>query len=225
MPTAIHSFEDDAESTLEAMALSGEVMAEICRRGLAQYHTATPHHPSNAPGSFLYFGLVQAIRDILIPTGAWELAEENLSLVFNEELAIAIAVSSGDIHTGDPSRNPSFKYPKGPTTLAAVAGNANQLGLFDGDPRFADYTLPTTRKRVDFEKFKTWWFLHHVDPNKELMRAELSLPTKIGSSGETNMWESRIILDPISFDEEPDAYRLDDAPDGPDFDVDVRRKA
>lgn len=224
MLTAIHSFEDDAESMLEAMALNGEMMTEIRRRGLAQYLTATPHHPSNAPGTFLYLELVRSMRDILVPNG-WELAEESLSFTFNNDLSIALAVSSGNTHAGDPMRSPSFKYPRGPATQAAVSGNANQLGLFDRDPRFTEYAVPATPKRVDFEKFKTWWLLHHVDPGKGVMRAELSLPIKIGNSGETDRWESRIILDPIPFDEEPDTNRLDDAPDGPDFDVDVRKKA
>lgn len=123
MATAIHSFEDDAESALEGMGLNGVMTAEICRRGLAQYLTATPHHPSNAPGSLLYLELVRSTRDILVPAG-WEVCEEGLSLTFNEIRGIVIAVSSGDIHAGNPKKSPSFRYPKGPMTVAAVAGNA-----------------------------------------------------------------------------------------------------
>jgi len=119
------------------MALSGAIMHNICRRGLAQYHTATPFHPANAPGSFMYHGLVHAMRELLVPIG-WEFAEESLSFTFNSELAIALVVSSGNIHVGDEEQDPSFKYPKGPTTQSAIAGNAVQLGLFNGFEGFTD---------------------------------------------------------------------------------------
>src|SRR5680860_222664 len=219
--TAIHSFEDDAESVLKVMKLSGATMQEVCRRGLAQYLTATPYHPANAPGTFMYHGLVQAMRELLVPAG-WELAEESLSFTFNTDLSIALAVSSGNIHAGDPTQNPSFKYPKGPTTQAAVVGNASQLGLFDGVPGFSEYAVSSFPKRIEFDTFKTWWLLHHVDRGKEVMRAELSLPVRIGNSGEMNQWESRVILEPIPFDESPTTDRADDFAAGPDFDVEVR---
>lgn len=224
LATAIHSFDDDAESILASMGLSGEVMQEICRHGLAQFFTATPYHPVNAAGTFLYHGLVHAMRELLVPQG-WDLAEESLSFTYNPELSIAIVVSSGTSHAGDPTQNPWFKYPKGPTTQAAIAGNATQLGLFDGIPAFAEYASPLTPKRVNFDAFRTWWLMHHVDTSKGVMRAELSLPVRMGSSGESSEWESRIILAPIPFDDEPEPDTSQDAPDGPDFNVDVRKKA
>lgn len=220
----IYSFEDDAESVLRDMSLSSSIMEEICLRGLAQYHTATPFHATNAPGTYLYHGLVHAMRELLVPEG-WEFAEESLSFTFNSDLSIALAVSSGNVHAGDPTQSPAFKYPKGSITQAAIAGNASQLGLFDGVPGFADLAVPNTPKRVAFDTFKTWWLLHHVDPYKQVMRAELSLPVSIGVGSETNQWESRIILAPIPFDEEPDADRVDNDLDGPDFEVEVRKKA
>jgi hypothetical protein len=222
--TAIHTFEDDAEPVLRSMGLSGSIMQDICRRGLAQYLTATPFHPVNAPGTFMYHGLVHAMRELLVPVG-WEFAEESLSFTFNSESSIALVVSSGNVHAGDRTQGPWFKYPKGPTTQAAIVGNAIQLGLFDGVPGFAEFVLPSTPKRVDFDTFKTWWLLHHVDLSKGEMRAELSLPVGVSSRGEVSHWEIRIILEPIPFDEEPEADRIDNRGDGPDFEVEVRKKA
>lgn len=224
MGTAIHSFEDDAESVLEAMGLTRAALEEICRRGLAHYLTATPYHATNAAGTYLYHAAVHAMRELLVPTG-WEFAEESLAFTFNSDRAIALAVSSGNIHAGDPTQIPSFKYPKGPTTLAAVAGNARQLGLFDDVPGFTDYATALASKRVAFDTFQIWWLLHHVDLRKGVLRAELSLPVRIGTRSETNQWESRIILDPIPFEDAPDADRAGDPVDGPDFDVEVRKKA
>jgi hypothetical protein len=226
LATAIHSFHDDADSMLEKMGLDRETLAEVNRRGLAQYLTATLNHPVNAAGSFLYFELVRSLRE-LFASGGWERAEEGLSLTFNEECGIAIAVASGNMHAGNPTTNPSFKYPKGTVTQAAVGGNARQLGLFDGVPALAAFTAPAAApNRIDFNKFQTWWLLHHVDTGRSVMRAELSLPVNIGTGDETDQWETRIILDPIPFDEEPDVEPAggDDTRDS-GFDVPVRKKA
>lgn len=224
MSTAIHSFEDDAVSVLEALGLSGEILAEACRRGLAQFLTATPYHPSNAAGLLLYLELVQSLRQRLVPTG-WDLDEGGLALTFNETLGIAIAVRSGDVYTGDPTRTPSFKYPESPTMHDAIGGNARQLGLFDGVPGFAAFVPPTSPKRIDFNKLRTWWLLHHVDTARSVMHAELSLPVNIGDNGETNQWETRIILASIPFDEESQVEPAGGDPGGSDFDVPVRKKA
>jgi len=223
MSLTIHSIEDDAESVLNSMGLDSGVMEEICRRGLAQFLTATPHHASNAPGTLLYQELVRSTRDLLVAR-SWNLAEEGLSLTFNDERKIAIVISSGDSHAGDPAANPCFKYPKGPTTRAAVDGNAARVGLFDGHPAFSALLPPSPARRVPFDQFKTWCLLHCVDTGKSEMRAELSLPIRLGDGNLSDQWESRIILVPISFDDEPEVAR-EHHPDGPDLDVPVRKKA
>ncbi len=224
MSTAIHSLEDDAESVLKAMGLSGEILAEVCGRGLAEFLTATPYHPSNAAGLLLYLELVQSLRQKLVPTG-WEVDEGGLALTFNETLGIAIAVRSGDAYTGDPKRTPSFKYPESTTMHHAIGGNARQLGLFDEVPDFAAYVAPAPPKRVDFNKLHTWWLLHYVDTARGVMRAELSLPVNIGDNGETDQWEARIILASIPFDEEPQVEPAGGGPGGSDLDVPVRKRA
>jgi hypothetical protein len=225
LSTAIHSFDDAAESVLEAMGLSGELLAEVCRRGLAQYLTATPFHPSNAPGLLLYLELVQSLRQALVPRG-WDRDDDGLALTFHDGLGIAIAVRSGDAHAGDPKRTPSFRYPESTTMQAAIGGNARQLGLFDGTPGFAAFATPATPQRFDFGKFRTWWLLHHVDAGRGVMRAELSLPVGIGDSGEADEWETRIVLGPIPFDEELQVAPAGGGdPGGSEVDVPVRKKA
>jgi len=221
LASVTHYFENDAETMLEAMGLSRETLAEVCRRGLAQYLTATPFHPCNAAGLLLYLELVQSLRQQLVLTG-WEQADESLALTINEELGLAIATRSGDVHTGDPDKVPWFKYPESTTMEQAISGNARQLGLFDGVPGFAAFATPSIQKRVDFNKIRTWWLLHYVDTSRGVMRAELSLPVNIGE-GETDQWETRIILDEISFDEEPDVNPIADGDS--DLNIPVRKKA
>jgi hypothetical protein len=222
--TAIHSFEGDAESVLQAMGLSGEILEEVCRRGLAEFLTATPYHPSNAAGLLLYLELVQSLRQKLVPTG-WELDEGGLALTFNETLGIAIAVRSGDAYTGDSTRTPSFKYPESTIMHDAIGSNARQLGLFDGVPGFAAFVALAPPKRVDFNKLRTWWLLHYVDTAHGVMRAELSLPVTIGDNGETDQWKTRIILTSIPFNEEPQVEPAGGEPGSSEIDVPVRKKA
>ena len=221
----MYSYEDDAEPILETMGLSREIMADVCRRGLGKYLDATPFHPPNAAGLFLYLEMVQALRQHLVPTG-WEQNDDGLALTIHEELGHAIAVRSGDAHAGDPDKTPSFKYPESTTMQQAIGGNARQLGLFDDKPGFEAYATPAAAKRVDFDKLRTWWLLHCVDTGRGVMRAELSLPVNIGENGETDQWETRIILDPIPFDEEPDVVLADGDDSGDSgFDIPVRKKA
>lgn len=220
MSTAVHSFEGDAESILEAMGLSGELLAEVCHRGLAEYLTATPFHPSNAAGLLLYLELLQSLRQELVP-GGWEIDESGLALTLNEQLSMAIAVRSGDAYTGDPTRTPWFKYPESTTMHDAIGGNSRQLGLFDDVPAFAEYAAPEPPKRVDFSRVRTWWLLHYVDTAHGEMRAELSLPINIGVNGDTNQWETRIILAPIPFDDERQIELAGSDSDDSDFDFDV----
>jgi hypothetical protein len=225
LATAIHSLEDNAVTVLEeALGLSADDLEDVCRRGLAEFLTATPYHPSNAAGLLLYLELVQSLRQKLCPEG-WEVDDGGLALTFNESLGIAIAIRSGDAYTGDPTRSPWFKYPESPTMHEAIGGNARQLGLFDELPTLAAFAAPEPQKRIDFNKLRTWWLLHFVDTARGLMRAELSLPIKIGDSAETNRWETRIILASIPFDEEPQVESAGEDPGDSDFDVPVRKKA
>lgn len=223
MSTAIHSFENDALPLLEAMGLNREIMAEVCRRGLTQYLTATPYHPSNAAGMLLYVELVRSLREILVPTG-WEIDDVGLALTFNEAQGIAIAVRSGNAYTGDPKRIPSFKYRESATMHDAIGGNARQLGLFDGIPGLAELATTAAATCVEFDHFQTWWLLHHVDVVRSEMRAELALPISVGADGYPNKWGVRIILDPILFDEEPQIDPAGGDPESLDFDVPVRKK-
>jgi hypothetical protein len=223
MTRSIHSFEDDAESILNSMGLRREILSEVCQRGLAQYLTATVHHPQNAAGSFFYHEAVRSLRDLLISSG-WEHVSDGLELTFNSDRKIAIAVSSGNVNVGDRLRRPAFKYPKGPRTGAAVAGNTKQLNLFEGFANLQAYILPIPPQRVGFERFQTWWLLHYVDPISGKMKAELSLPIAIAGLDETNQFEYRIILDSINPSDDLNITHEGDGDDNPDLDVDVRKK-
>lgn len=224
MATALHTSEDDAESMLGQLGLDSATLREVCRRGVGQFLTATPHHPRNAGGSFLYFELVRSLRDLL-SVSSWETCEDGLSLVFNEERRIAIAVFSGDGNTAKLDAVPWFRYERGQLTYAAIAGNANQLGLFDARPEFAHLLPLMPRKLVDFGSYRTWCLLHFVDVVKSEFRVELSLPVGTNEQGDGDPWEHRIILDTVPFDDQPEISRPGDGPQGPELDIPIRKKA
>lgn len=216
---------DGAETLLESMGLNSGLLIEVCRRGLSQYLTATPFHAPNSAGSFLYHEVVPSLRQELVPLG-WGFDDSSLALVFNEETKIAIAVRSGDSGTGDPEQTPWFKHSESSTMQFAFSGNALQLGLFDGIADLEEFANPPkSRKGIDYSKFQTWWLLHHVDTFRRIMRAELSLPVSDGRDGMTHQWKTRIILDSIPFDDEPQLEPRGGDPGRSDFDVVVRKKA
>src|SRR3546814_14292905 len=66
----------------------------------------------------------------------------------------------------------------------------------------------------------TWFLLIHRAATE--VRCELSLPSQISPDGRITRWQERIMLPSIPLD---GAEIEIVAPEGPDFDIDVKRKA
>jgi hypothetical protein len=65
----------------------------------------------------------------------------------------------------------------------------------------------------------TWFLLLHQAASE--LRGELSLPSQMSPDGRITHWQERIILTSIPLDEAVTVA----APQGPDVDIDVKRKA
>lgn len=155
---------------------------------------------------------VGALGDQLRPLGWVRINEGNYPLTVNEELGIAVAVASADENTGNPHEHPSNRSKKGRSTVDAVKLNHT----FD---LFADL-MPSTAPEIDGRE--TWVLLHHTDVAKKEIRMELSRPSEIGKDGKFSNWSERIMLERILFDDDLTEIL---PPDGPDFEIEIRRKA
>lgn len=126
--------------------------------------------------------------------------------------SMAINVATGDLGTGRPDANPSNKAPKGVSTADAISVNQIQLELPLPVPE-----LPPVRAG---DGPLTWFLL--LRRTADEIRCELSLPLEMSPDGRITRWQERIILSAIPLDGETVEIV---APQGPDLDIDVKRKA
>ncbi|MEY2168379.1 MULTISPECIES: hypothetical protein [unclassified Rhodanobacter] len=198
------------EERLAQMELAEEVLVEALR--LAHVHAArlTGNHPRIYPGIVMWAEVVASLRNLLRPMG-WHRSDSSVyELVINGCETLGIAVASGDEGTGIEAGHPSNKSPKGRYTVKAVDAN-RQADMF------AEMLPPQSAPSV----LDTWVLLHHFDPKRKERRIELSRPLDMDSDGKIIEWSERIILTPLSFDDDFDDIVL---PETPDIDFEVHRK-
>jgi hypothetical protein len=154
---------------------------------------------------------VAALREQLLPVGWTRTDERHYALVVHPDGTIAINIAAGDAGTGRPEANPSNKAPKGISTADAISINQQQLEL--------DLPVPDVPHVRGDGGPLTWFLLLHRASSE--LRAELSLPSHMSPDGRITHWQERIILTSIPLD---DAVAII-VPQGPDLDIDVKRKA
>jgi hypothetical protein len=202
----------DPETAARRLLWMG-VNSQDCREALSigyqHASTCTANHPLSLPGFDAWGWSLGHLRELLIQRGGWTLDRTgNFETVLNKSEGIAIAIAAGDSGTGlEQTLPPRTRTPRGPATQRAVKDN--QLSLL-GDPE-GDGCL------------QTWLLMHHLDPRKNEIRAELSLPNDI-SQKVIDSWEERILLEPIPYGGNAAASPIPSLPEEI-IDIDVRRKA
>ena len=209
LPNVKASFREVTDALAE-LGLTPDILNEAILRGETARDSCTANDPPNAPGFYSWAGTVRALRDILVPLGWVRNDDVNYSRIVNDELNIAIAVVTGDEATGNPDFSPKTKYPKGPATQAAVTVNQDSL--------FSELSAPTEDEPE--YPWITWMLLRKRSGTTVF--AELSLPSAMSKDGQVERWESRIILEPMSFDPLID---LNEDSGEPPIDVLVRRRS
>jgi hypothetical protein len=201
----------EVTDALSVLGLTNEILLDAILRGENSRDNCTINDPPSAPGFYSWAGTVRALRDILVPLGWSKNDDVNYSRVVNGDLNIAIAVVTGDEGTGNKYLNPKTKYPKGPATQAAVS--CNQGNLFG--------TTETPEPEVEAENGWTTWMLLRKRTG-DTVYAELSLASLMSKDGQVERWETRIILEPMTFDPLID---VGDDSGEPPIDVFVRRRS
>lgn len=200
----------EVTDALAELGLTPDILNDAILRGETARDSCTANDPPNAPGFYSWAGTVRALRDILVPLGWVRNDDVNYSRIVNEVLNIAIAVVTGDEATGNRDFSPKTKYPKGPATQAAVTLNQDSL--------FGQSSAPT---EGETENNRITWMLLRKR-NGDTVFAELSLPSLMSKDGQVERWESRIILEPMTFDPLID---VDEDSSEPPIDVLVRRRS
>jgi len=211
------SFEPwDTNRRLGELGLTEAALIRAAQRGLAAWSACTENHPPVFGGLSAWGETVCALREELVSLGWERLNEANLPLVVNPDRKIAITVATGDEQTGrKDGLQPCTMSAKGPRTIAAIAANNQQILLF---PEMLPQTVIASNGRI------TWLLLIHRDTQARELRCELSRPMSMAPEGHVDGWAERIILRSTPFDELP-AVGVDDAPQTPEIDIDIKRRA
>jgi hypothetical protein len=155
---------------------------------------------------------LKAARDLLRPLGWHKQETGTYERFINEAGTVGIAVASGTEGVGIAYLTPSNKSPKGRNTVEAVETNCT-MDLFPD--------LPAVKIGDEEADCETWVLLHYFDARSGERRVELSRPREIAKDGRISRWFERIILPPLSLDND---FAEIDSPDLPDVDFDIERK-
>ena len=212
LPNILHDAPEEIASRLEQLGVTEVALREAIYQGHLQRTRLTLNHPIIYHGLNMWGEVVKALRDQLRAMDWIRKDVGSFALTVNDSLGLAITVASGDEATGIAHAHPTNRSKKGRNTVDAIEAN-RQLALFEQLP-------PEVKDEGGGNQ--TWVLMHHTDTLRNEIRVELSRPSDIGKDGKITQWAERIILNSIPFDEDlVEIY----APDGPDIEIEVRRKA
>lgn len=214
MSATVHAEPTDVATRLAQLDLSDQILSTAVAKGQLAVDNCTPNHPRMFPPLAGWAETVRGLREGLVARQWTNSDDRNYALAVHPNGEIAIAVATGNEHTGLLSGTPATKSSKGTSTLEAVMVNVKQLSLFGEIEQSAAAQSEQDDKRA------TWILLIRRDANGT--RAELSLPVAIGADGRVTDWRERIVLNVIPRD--PQLLRVT-PPDLPDVDVQVKRRS
>jgi hypothetical protein len=208
----IHFDPNDVHARLAALGLNEEALLHTAQRWHLSWSSFTVNHPPIGIGISAWTEAVAALREQLAPRGWIRSDEKNYALVVHPDATMAINVATGDAGTGQIDATPSNKAPKGISTADAISVNQQQLELPLPVP-----DMPHVRGE---DGPLTWFLLLHRAANE--IRCELSLPSAMSPDGRITRWQERIIISTIPLD---GAEIEVQGPQGPDLEIDVKRRA
>lgn len=168
------------ETRLTSLGLSLHGIVRVLDLALGDRLACTENDPPSFPGQMRSARAVRYLREEYLIYGWKADNTANYCRLIDEHDITAIAVSTGDGATGDPTGFPKLAHRKGEMTMLAVQENDQQLDLFGEAPITPHNAGPMT------------WILL-LNERNNLMYAELSLPRKV-HNGNVIEWEERIIL-------------------------------
>lgn len=177
-----------AAERLAALGLDVEVLSDSLMSGVQGARNVSPHHPVTARGYVLWADSVGALRSSLTARGWTNDDRLNVPRVVSPDGEHALVIMGGNDSTGRSlDFAPGLARRRGPATHRAVEVNG-QLELFKWG------ATPAT------EDIRTWVLLYRWSRAEPVIRAELSLPSRM-DKGDVVAWKERILLPEISLDQ------------------------
>jgi len=159
----------------------------------------TAHSTKGYAGSTFYSNLIKQLRDILVVKGFKPHTHQNIELVLND--TVAIAVCKGDENTGKTTQDPHSARKKGGVTLALFGLSQNELPQ-NGELFEESDSLKINRGKLQLEidgKERDVWILMHysqkIANGEYRVKTELSQPSTYDKNGRINFFSNRIMLE------------------------------
>ena len=159
----------------------------------------TAHSTKGYAGSTFYSNLIKQLRDILVVKGFKPHTHQNIELVLND--TVAIAVCKGDENTGKTTQDPHSARKKGGVTLALFGLSQNELPQ-NGELFEESDSLKINRGKLQLEidgKERDVWILMHysqkIANGEYRVKTELSQPSTYDNKGRINFFSNRIMLE------------------------------
>lgn len=194
------------QTRLEEIGVCVADLIAIARSAVGARRSATLDHPATAAGQLSWIEGTGTMRNVLSHKG-WQRSRENgIESVYNPESGVRITFQNAD-RAGDEHRDPLATSDKGPASAHYVASNQGELF-----PEIAK----VEERRANAACY--YLFVQAIDDD---VRVELSFPCAIEDRQFLGFHERIIIVGPGGWD----TIELPDDEVGPDFDVDVTRRA
>ena len=214
MQPKVYATLTEIETTLEKMGIPLILLQEAVKAGYISRISRTANDAPNAAGFYQWNDTLRALRENLTKEGWSKDNTGNWPRAIHPERKFFIAVSSGNIATGNQSSTLSTKSAKGPKTANAVDINATQPWIVG----FQELCAPLEKTATN-DSLPTWFLLFYTD--EEEVRAELSLPVGMDCEGHVDEWRERIILPALLTNTSID---LPEPDFGPDIDIQITRR-
>ena len=202
-----------AEQRLKQLGLDAEGFALSVEKGEYARAEATDNDPLGAAGYDAYRYRIRALREYFCPRGWHKHVEDGLEMIVADEGARAVITRAGDSGVGDSKAFPQPQRAVGESTESAV--NTGKLAF---DPSWFNKPTEATKKEMDV-------YMLLVHRSGDIVKSELSLPTKVDERGRVEGWEERIILSVLDLNSEPEKGTVPNQPTPSEtIDVPVIRK-
>jgi hypothetical protein len=209
----------DVDRRLGELELGRSELWEALDTAHGERRLCTAFDPITLPGNIMWGRLIRRLRETYVRQG-WEWGRaDQIELVVNSKLQIAVTACSGDQGTGKDALLMS-KYVKGPAWHKRVLANNPVI------PGMEAYA-PAEPQDKTYAGFPTWCLLYYFESVKDdegehtRLWAELSLPTQVGEHGKIAGWKERNFL---GFKDYPEPYVPEineDDPAAPFTEIDV----
>lgn len=205
----------DVRQRLRQFDLTVELLHSALKAGFLARASCTAYDPVTTPGTDAWSRTNRRLRELLIPSGWRQDDPSNIPLTINDARAVNLTATTGDDRTGLVGSNPHTRSRKKGNAMGAALERNRRL-----TPDLFPETLSEARRLAVLTfQYPTWMLLFRMTDDE--ISCELSLPI-ILEDGEIVDWAERILL-PRPGIEAADYSRTDDR--GPDYEVDVRRRA